>query len=356
MTKKLNTSLKRDNRLLVVPAILQPALLSAGCCLVFAAGPSQVKTNSNSSLGSQKKLLFVIPYKDPKLIIQALKNLQFQKNVPPEVPFYYEQRLLIFSKRLDEAKKNIADKLKTNPNWSLLYFLQSDIAELEFREEDQILLLKKALAAEPECVGAAFKLSDYYKETGKPEESVKILKNTLARLPGNLSPERIETLKNLSKVQLNLKDYAGAEASLKEAIQLYPIDSFNHSLLIGVYIESARWKDVKATADQVLKSKNIEPSFYYFRALANFNLGGLKEAERDLDTFISGCSTPQHDLQNLPAHSVLKKARELRAEIYEKTGRKNQAAKDRNYLKGLQKEAFDNCIFRESSKKKQLDH
>ncbi|MBN8661401.1 MAG: hypothetical protein J0M35_13630, partial [Candidatus Obscuribacter phosphatis] len=121
-------------------------------------------------------------------------------------------------------------------------------------------------------------------------------------------------------------------------------------------IESARWKDVKATADQVLKSKNIEPSFYYFRALANFNLGGLKEAERDLDTFISGCSAPQHDLQNLPAHSVLKKARELRAEIYEKTGRKNQAAKDRNYLKGLQKEAFDNCIFRESSKKKQLAH
>lgn len=298
----------------------------------------------------------VVPYKDPKLIQNTLKNLRYQKNVPPQVPFYYEQKLLIFDNRLDEAKKNIAARLKINPNWSLLYLLQSEIAELEFREEDQIKLLKRALAAEPECVVAAFKLSDYFKETGKPEESAKLLKNTLACLPSGLSAERIETLKNLSKVQLRLKDYAGAETSLKEAIHLYPIDTFNQDLLIDVYIEQGRWKDVKDTAEQALKSKRLEPSFYYYRALANTHLGNLKEAEKDLDTFIGGCSAPQHDLQNLPAHSVLKKARELRAEVYEKTGRKSLAVKDRNYLKELQKEAFDNCIFRESSKKKPLAH
>jgi tetratricopeptide (TPR) repeat protein len=290
--------------------------------------------------------LIIITHKATNLLLTEIQKEKQRKEPRQQVIFYYNQRILMFSHRMDEAKKNIAAKLITNPNWSLLYLLQAEIAELEFREEDQIRYLKKALEVDPVCVSAADSLSRYYCETGHIQEAADLLKRTLSYISPEKSASRIETLKNLSRVQLYLADTAGAEASLKEIIEMSPDDELCVLYLVKIYAKQGRWKEVYELADGRLHRKDGNILFLYHRANASFNLGDFKNAEKDVTEFLKLLSQQRRIYLDISTSKDNQDARRLRAKIYEKTGRKAMAKAELEKLKSTQKETYDSMLFR----------
>lgn len=305
------------------------------------------KSNGTVQKSSLKYPLIVITHKKTNLLLGEIEKEKQREAPRQQVIFYYSQRILMFSHRMEEAKKNIAAKLITNPNWSLLYLLQAEIAELEFREEDQVKFLKKALEVDPTCVTAADSLSRYYSETGHIQEAADLLRSTLNQISPEKSAGRIEILKNLSKVQLYLKDKAGAEASLQEILKMSPDDELCVLQLVKMYTKQGRWKEVYSLANTQLKLSKTDSLFLYHRANASFNLGDYKNAELDVNSFLKRLTKQGQIDFNISANYDNQNARMLRAKIYEKTGREAMAKAELDYLKSTQKETYKRCLFRQ---------
>ncbi|MBX9939118.1 MAG: hypothetical protein K2Y32_07690 [Candidatus Obscuribacterales bacterium] len=309
------------------------------------------KTGKTAKETSLRYPLIIITHKKTNLLLEEIQKEKRREKPRQQVIFYYSQRILMFNHRIEEAKKTIAAKLITNPNWPLLYLLQAEIAELEFREEDQVRYLKKALEADPACVSAVDSLSQYYSESGHTQEALALLKSTLNNISPERSAGRIETLKNLAKVQLYLKDAAGAEASLKEVLKMSPDDELAVLRLIRIYEMQGRWKEVYALANEHLKPSKADDLFILYRAKASFNLGDLKKAELDVNSFLNRIMEKGDPAFDVSLNFDYEDATKLRAKIYEQTGRQGLAKAEREHLKSSQKQTYKRVMFRQKEEK-----
>lgn len=304
------------------------------------AGPQPVKSKAILVGGFNK-------VKELKKQIEIQRKLA---NPDQQVIFYYDQRILIFTNQVEAVHRNVAEAIRKHPDWSLPYLVEADIAELEFREEDEVKYLQKALAVQPLCMNAVFKLAEIKSHTGHRPEAETILQKALQSFPKDSQDKlsRREVLKALATLQKDLRDYTGAIATLEQAYGLKTRDVLTASKLAEAYLLAEKYQKAKDVCDQTIKEKFADSSIYYWRAQAQFKLKHLKEAEADLDSFLGPAFTkPNASLMHtISVESKIRKALELRATIYEQTGRKEKASAERAHLDELQKETYDNTLFR----------
>lgn len=315
------------------------------------AGPPPNKSSkATTEVKAQGKVILVASINKVKDLKKQIDLVRESRPVDEELVFYYSQRILIFTSQVEAVHRNVADAIKKHPSWALPYLVEADIAELEFREEDQAKYLQKALAVQPLCMNAVFKLAEMKRHTGHPTEAEAILQKALEALPR--TPQNIlsrrEVLKELANLQKDLRDLSGAIATLEEAYALNTKDALTSSKLAEVYLLAEKYQQAKAVCDQTIKDKYEDTSIYYWRAQAYFKLKKLKEAEQDLDRYLGPAfKKPNASLMHtISVESKIRKALDLRAKIYEQTGRKELARAERAHLDALQKETYENTLFR----------
>src|SRR5205807_5972458 len=191
---------------------------------------------------------------------------------------------------LDKTQTFLAKGEQLDPNYYRLHAIRGDLAKLERRDGDSIREYLAALGNMPEgpAEGILYptqlrlNLIEAYKNTGDDaaiQKPLQIARQELAKLEVE-GPQRVEYLRLRASIKGLDGDFGGAEADLKEALQIDPIND-NATLQYGGLL----WKmGRKAEARQMYASllQRDEKNRYALEALGYLSRdeGDIKAAEQ----------------------------------------------------------------------------
>ena len=191
---------------------------------------------------------------------------------------------------LDKTRTYLARAEQIDPNYYRLHAIRGDLARIERRDTDAVREYLAALAAMPQgpAEGVLYptqlrlNLIDTYRnldEDAAIRQQLSIAQQELAKLQVE-GPDRIEYLRLRAALKMLGNDFTGAEADLKQALQLDPQND-NVTLQYG----SLLWKmDHKAEARQIYTTllKRDDKNRYALEALGYLSRdeGDNKAAEQ----------------------------------------------------------------------------
>jgi tetratricopeptide (TPR) repeat protein len=190
---------------------------------------------------------------------------------------------------LDKTRTFLARGEQLDPKYYRLHAIRGDLAKLERRDGDSIREYLAALGAMPEgpAEGLLYptqlrlNLIDAYKNTGDDaaiQQQLQIARQELAKLQVE-GPQRVEYLRLRASIKGLDNDFGGAEADLKEALQIDPVND-NATLQYGGLL----WKTGRKTeARQMYASllQRDDKNRYALEALGYLSRdeGDIKAAE-----------------------------------------------------------------------------
>lgn len=140
-------------------------------------------------------------------------------------------------------------------------------------------------------------------------------------------------------LEFRLKNYDQAIADAKLCIQKYvqPL-SHNYDVIMHSYVQKQNWPEVAKVATQVEKLYPTSKYYKFARSTANYKLGKYPQALKDVQKFMENAGDAR-------IVGEQKEAVALRADIYEKLGKKGMAAADRDSLKRDDESIYKDTIF-----------
>lgn len=192
-------------------------------------------------------------------------------------------------------------------------------ARREYEKGAQLLLKKsfsdavehftKALATYPDFVAAHNSLGSAYLDLGRNEQAQSEFSQSVA-----LDSHLPHSYMNLGRAQLALKDFAGAQDSMRKASELAPLDLRLLSALTYAQFLNHDYSAAIATVQRVHSRKHESAAIvHYFAAAARQQQNNLEEAQKELQTL----------LDEDPKSPVAETARQMMEQIKEQ---RNQPA------------------------------
>ena len=119
------------------------------------------------------------------------------------------------SGRIDEAIQTYKDELNRNPNDDGIYNSMGQILVSQGKGGPAIEMYQKALAINPRSIPAKINYANVLFDVGRPREVVEQLQEVVA-----IDPSYFELFVVAATMQLQLKDFAGAEQNCRLALKL----------------------------------------------------------------------------------------------------------------------------------------
>ncbi|CAN5130318.1 hypothetical protein BH11CYA1_BH11CYA1_06800 [soil metagenome] len=326
-------------------SILSVCLVAA--CAQANAEPSKVdtfKTVSNIAVKPAAKLKPYTLASIPKAaILRKQSNYKAAMAANTENQFYFACHLLIAHKDLAKATNFARAAITTHPTWCAPYLILGNIAELSFEDDAAIVYYKKGIEAAPNCLQAYASLSGLLRSCTDYQGSMEITKEAI-NMVGAMPPEELRSIacELYSSQSFNftaLKQHKNAIKSLLAIDAIVP--NFNRStvFLTRAFLDDKQYNEAIELASKVLKQQPQFLEFYDLRAQAYAGLNQNQKAINDLNKFI----VRQHSAISVASED--RKARTLRASLFEKTGNSKLAKIDRDFLAKEQLEAYKDTTF-----------
>lgn len=215
--------------------------------------------------------------------------------------------------------------------------LFSAVMEMHNLEDSAALgQIGEAIKIRPNFFNAYWIRSNIYLNTGELKLALADVDKAYALCTSDV--KRI-VLTERADLEFRLKNYDRAIADAKLGIQKYvqPL-SHNYDVIMHSYVQKQNWAEVAKVATQVEKLYPTSKYYKFARATAFYKLGKYPEALRDVQRFMEKAGDAR-------VIGEQKEAIALRADIYEKLGKKGMAAADRNSLKRDDESIYKDTIF-----------
>lgn len=215
--------------------------------------------------------------------------------------------------------------------------LFSAVMEMHNLEDSAALgQIGEAIKIRPNFFNAYWIRSEVYLNTGELKLALADVDKAYALCNSDL---RRIVLTERADLEYRLKNYDRAIADAKLCIQKYaqPL-SHNYDLIMHSYVQKQNWAEVAKVATQVEKLYPASKYYRFARATAYYKLGKYQQALNDVQKFMEKAGDAR-------VIGEQKEAMALRADIYEKLGKKGMAAADRNSLKRDDESIYKDTIF-----------
>jgi tetratricopeptide (TPR) repeat protein len=115
--------------------------------------------------------------------------------------------------RIDEAIATYRNELKRDPNNDVIYNSMGLIFAAQGKREQAIEMYQKALTVNPRSIYAKINYASVLFQTGRPSEAAKQLQEVVA-----IDPSDFETFVVAAVMQIQIRDFAGAEENCRLAL------------------------------------------------------------------------------------------------------------------------------------------
>lgn len=235
-----------------------------------------------------------------------------------------------------EAQKEARRIVAKNPELASPHLFLAVMQMHSFEDSSALGEIGEALKLRPNFFNAYWIRSNIYLSTGELKLALADLDRAYALCHSDLI--RL-ILTERADLEFRSKNYDAAIRDARMAIAKYvqPL-SHNYDLIMHCYVEKKNWTEVIKVANQC---ENLFPASKYYkfaRAKAYFSLAKYPEALRDVQKFMEKAG----DARVLGEQ---KEAIALRADIYEKLGKKGMAEADRQALKRDEDSIYKDTIF-----------
>ncbi len=248
------------------------------------------------------------------------------------------------NKKQDKACRMAISTLKTKPRWAAPYLVLGRFSEMCFEDDEAIDYYKKALVACPDCITTYDLLADLLRRNTDYKGCLEIVTKGLLKLgkqnSGSFKVARVALLSRRTEALRATKHYVQAIEARKQSINLYPESGELLMDLAEMYNEVGYYQKTIDIVDGYLKKHPNDTTGSYYRGFAFAQLGQSQRAIADLSRFI------ERNRSTIAFKSEDRKARLLRAQLYEKIGKTALAKADLAFLEKEQKDAYDDTVFR----------
>lgn len=301
---------------------------------------SSERTNEKTNNKLKPYALIYVP---PPAILRQQANYKASAAPTTENQFYFACHLLIAYNEIDKASKFARKAIVDHPTWCAPNLILGNIAELSFEDQPATEFYKKAIEAAPNCIQGYSCLADHLRRCTDYQGSLQAIQKGLALVGPNQTDDIRHIACNLYTVQsMNysaLKQFKNAVKSLEATDVLYPGLNTRRTNLTEALIADKQYSKAIDLSSKVLKQQPQFLEFYHLRALAYAATNQNREAIADLNKFIA-----RHH-STIARESEDRKARALRASLYEKTGNLKSAKTDRDFLAKEQLDAYKDTTF-----------
>lgn len=311
---------------------------------ISGAGADTYKSTPKSSERTNNRLKpYALLYVPPPALLRQQANYKASTAPTAENQFYFACHLLIAYHEIDKATKFARKAIVDHPTWCAPYLILGNIAELSFEDQPATEFYKKAIEAAPNCLHGYYCLADHLRRCTNYQGSLQAIQKGLALVGPNPTDDIRHIACNLYTVQsMNysaLKQYKSAVKSLEASDGLYPGLNTRRTNLADALLDDKQYSKVIDLSSKVLKQQPQFLEFYNLRALAYAATNQNQEAIADLNKFIAR----HHSTISIVSED--RKARTLRASLYEKIGNLKLAKIDRDFLNKEQLDAYKDTTF-----------
>jgi len=295
----------------------------------------------------------LVAYPDPAHFKPSPAYLALYKREPnSEIAFWKAANYLLSTNNVVEIRNFCEQAKRSHPHWATPYYILGKLADYGLDDAESAANYRRAFELSPNWPVAALGCVQKLILCDKPREAIPIadagIKICAAHIDSNTAAECIGQLTRCKAEALyNLKDYAAAAQTL-ETIQkrnrLEPMEK----QLATCYKASNQWAKCFAVSDNYLKDHPDNEDFRLLRAQAYAATGQWQKAVDDLTANLSLHRPMKH--RGFTVTEVFKKKEVLllRAQMYEKLGRKDLAKKDRNELNRQMTDSYQDAPFQNS--------
>lgn len=203
---------------------------------------------------------------------------------------YVNSRILLGNCYLDSGQIDKAineyetvKKLSKGNNDILFYYYinMSDIYRKKGDIQKAISLCKSSIETKIDLAKSYEFLAILYMESGKYEDAKKAIDKAIEQ-----DPFRIGIYFYEGKYYIVKKDYRKALLSFDKAIMIDPSQFAPYTFKIDILISMKKPDRVIEAIEEAMKIDSKNPGLYYYRGIANRDLGNIQEAVKDLETSI----------------------------------------------------------------------
>jgi len=290
----------------------------------------------------------LVSFPDPRYLKLSPEYLEQYKREPNnELAFWKAGNYLLSAAKVDELRNLCKQASISHPQWATPYFMLAKLADSALDDLESAANFKRAFELSPNWPAAALAAVQKLILCDKPREAIPIADAGLkicyenvyysSEFLGQLSRSKAEAL-------YNLKEYAAA-AQVLEKIQKHNRLEPMEKQLATCYKASKQWAKCLALADNYLKEHPTNEDFRLLRAQAYSATGQWQKAVDDLTINLNLHRAMKHRI--FSATEIFRKQEVLllRAQMYEKLGRKDLAKKDRNELNRQRSDSYQDAPF-----------
>lgn len=192
--------------------------------------------------------------------------------------FIYRAALLLTVGRVDEARSDVDQALRLEPQNSNAFALQSIIAVTQNEKEKALTLAKKAVDTGPQSATARVALS-------YAQQAAFDLKGALTSLNEavKLEPENALAWARLAELQMSFGELDDALKAAQKAVTLNPDLSRTQTILGFAYLTRVRIKESQAAFTKAIELDNADPLPRLGLGLSMIREGRLEEGGREIE-------------------------------------------------------------------------
>jgi len=292
----------------------------------------------------------IVYYPDPTHLNLSAECLdQYKREPNNEIAFWKAGNYLLKSAQVSELRNLCKQTSNSHPHWATPYFVLAKLADSGLDDLEAAVNYRRAFELSPTWLAAANGCAQKLVLCGKPKEAIPIadagLKICWAYENSLVCAEYIGQLTRCKAEALyNLKDYAAAAQTLETMGKLNRSEPMEKQLAT-CYKASKQWTKCLATTNSYIKDHPDNEDFRLLRAQAYVGTGQWQKAADDLTVNLKLHRPIKHRV--LTGMEVLRKREVLllRAQMYEKLGRKDLAKKDRNELNRQMVDSYQEAPF-----------
>lgn len=248
------------------------------------------------------------------------------------------------------AEKLCKEAIKNHPNWASPYFILAKTAEFALEDEHAIALFHRAVKLNPHWLQADYDYAMALKACENFKEAVTVADAALKicdAYPDAKATHKYKHLLRRCKAQslYNLHDYTTAALEIKKE-PVYERGQPMQKLLAQCYRESKQWPEFFSCTDSYVRSHEQDEDFRFLRAQAYSGSGQWQKAIDDLTVNLRLYDARKSKKLGISEVYDEREVRLLRAQMYDKLGKKDLAKKDRAMLNEQMGRSYKETLFR----------
>jgi len=332
------------------------ALLIIATSQATSAAPVKARHEAGSKTAHRKDddvdppLTSPMGYPDPNRLNLSSECLYLYKREPNnEIAFWKAGNYLLKTAKVNEIKNLCKEASKSHPLWATPYFILAKLADNGLDDLEAAAYYRRAFELNPNWLAAACGCAQRLVASDKPRESLPIadagLKVAWEHRRTDPSSEFIGPLTRCkAEALVNLKDYDAAAQALETVQPRYRTEPMEKQLAT-CYKASKQWTKCLTATNNYLKNHPDNEDFRLLRAQAYAGTGQWQKAVDDLTANLELHRPMKHRVFTSTEVFRKREVLLLRAQMYEKLGRKDLAKKDRNELNRQMVDSYQEAPF-----------